>query len=297
MPVIPEMFITGGRGRLARLLLKEFSTSGLVRAFSRRSGDGMFCVEELFHPHALKPCDVLLHLAWSSVPKTAEQQPGLSENEDLPMLQRLLIAIRTIPASRRPHLVFFSSGGAVYGNAPGRPNIESDECRPIGQYGRVKRAAEVMIESWAVQHNLSYTILRISNPYGYIVSTESPQGVIPRAINCALSGNPLTLWGDGTARKDYLYHTDMLSALATVIARRPIGTFNLCSGISHSVREVLTEIESQTGKIITLAFSPAAAWDVQESRLANDRLCAVSDWKPRISLGEGIRLSVRSYQG
>lgn len=252
----------------------------------------MASMEQLFGTGALARCGTLLHLAWSSLPTTAEQHPELVETQDLPFLRRLLEAITAVPASQRPHLVFFSSGGAVYGNAPGRSNGESDPCRPIGQYGRAKRAAEMLIESWADKHEFSHTILRISNPYGFTVHQERPQGIIPHAIRCALAGTPLTLWGDGTARKDFIHSTDFLAALARVLEERPSGTFNLCSGESHSLNEVLAEVERQTGRPIARILSPAAVWDVHDSRLANDRLRAASGWEPAINLREGIRLSV-----
>jgi UDP-glucose 4-epimerase len=289
-----DILITGGRGRLARLISDWYSQQryGEVKMFSRQETSGMLPLGQLFEPGGLDQGAVLLHLAWSALPLTAEQQPLLSAKHDLPLLQRLLAGIAALPAQRRPHLIFFSSGGAVYGNAPGRPNQESDGCLPIGEYGRAKRVAEVMIESWAAQHHLGYTILRVSNPYGYKVPIERPQGLIPRAIMCSLTGSPMTIWGDGSAQKDYLYYTDMLAALAAVIAARPVGTFNLCSGQSHSIREVLGEVQRQTGKFIPLTYALAAPWDVHDSCLANDRLRAILGWNPTVGLAEGIHRSV-----
>jgi len=234
----------------------------------------------------------LLHLAWSTLPATSERDPGAEARHDLPALEKILRAIAALPAAQRPHFVFFSTGGAVYGNAPGRPNREDDPCRPIGQYGRSKRAAEEIIERFAAQHGLPCTILRISNPYGFPVPQERMQGIIPHAIRCASEGQPLTLWGDGHAQKDFLHYTDFLAAVEAVVTRRLTGTFNLCAGESHTVREVIALVEKHTGKKISLAFQPAPAWDVEDSRLDNRRLSVAADWRPQISLDEGIRRSV-----
>lgn len=151
--------ITGGRGRLARSIAEKFGGKGgsSIRLFSRQGGVGFSPMETLFEPSSLNQGGVLLHLAWSSLPSTAEQQPLLVEWEDLPLLRRLLGALQAAPAAMRPHLVFFSSGGAVYGNAPGRPSVETDACRPIGAYGRAKLAAEQMIETWARELGAAYT--------------------------------------------------------------------------------------------------------------------------------------------
>jgi UDP-glucose 4-epimerase len=197
--------------------------------------------------------------------------------------------------AQRPHFIFFSTGGAIYGDAPGRPNLESDPCHPIGWYGKAKRAAEELIERYAAQHGLPCAILRISNPYGYPVPKSRMQGIIPHAIRCAVEGQALTLWGDGHAQKDFIYHTDFLSALEQVIDLRLTGTYNLAAGESHSVREVIALVEDHTGRKIALTFQPAAAWDVQDSRLDVGKLVAATGWRPQVTLDEGIRRSAAGY--
>lgn len=286
--------ITGGRGRLARLIAEGLGRDprNNVRRYSRQGGDGLGPLTELFDLSETAPDGVILHLAWSSLPAVAEQNTGLTETEDLPLLRRLLTAVQNAPAARRPHFVFFSSGGAVYGNAPGRPSVETDVCRPLGAYGRGKCAAEQAIRGWARETGCPHTILRISNPYGYAVPQERPQGIIPHAIQAALTGSPLTLWGDGSARKDFLHHTDFLNALHAVIAQRPAGVFNVCRGESHSLIEVLAEVERQTGRPVNRQHTLAAAWDVHDSRLSNDRLSVATGWRPEIDFVEGIRRSL-----
>ena len=200
-----------------------------------------------------------------------------------------------MPAPNRPHLVFFSSGGTVYGNAPGRGNIESDTCKPIGCYGRAKLAAEELIEAQAARHGMAHAILRISNPYGYPVPKNRVQGIIPHAIRCAVENQPLSLWGDGSARKDFLYYTDFLSAVETVIEQRLTGIFNLSANESHTIHEVIGLVEKNTGHRVPLRHQAAPAWDVQDSRLDNSRFVAATGWRPQVSLAEGIRRATAGY--
>jgi UDP-glucose 4-epimerase len=293
-PSPTRIAVTGGRGRLASLLANHFSkTAHQVALFSRGGGNGFHDLAGL--EAALPGHQVLLHLAWSTLPATSEKAGGPERQIDLPALEKILIAITALSAKQRPHFVFFSSGGAVYGNAPGRPSRETDACSPIGSYGRAKRAAEELVERYAASHGLAWTILRISNPYGYPVPRNRAQGIIPHAIRCAVEAQPLTLWGDGHAQKDFLHYTDFLSAVESVVARRLTGTFNLCAGESHTVREVIALVEKHTGEKIPLTFQPAAPWDVEDSRLDHSRLVAAAGWRPRVSLDEGIRRSVASY--
>jgi UDP-glucose 4-epimerase len=286
-----RLIVTGGRGRLAALIADHFrAPAHEVALCSRAAGDGFRALDELADPAHLSGSDTLLHLAWSTLPATSEQNPGSAQQHDLPFLARLLQACTT----NKPHLIFFSSGGAVYGNAPGRPNLETDPRQPIGSYGRAKLAAEDLIEQ-ARQQGLPCTILRISNPYGYPVPRGRVQGLIPHAIRCAVEGQPLTLWGDGQARKDFLYYTDFLAALEQVIARRLTGTFNLCAGESHSVHEIIALVEKYTGRKIATTLTPAPHWDVQDSRLDRRLFSAATGWRPQVALDEGIRRATVGY--
>ena len=295
-PTPSQLIVTGGRGRLASLIAEHFrSPADRVTLFSRQGGDGFHALAGLTEPSALDEASALLHLAWSTLPATSEQQPGTEEQHDLPLLKNLLEAIASSPKTKRLHFVFFSSGGAVYGNAPGRANIEADPCLPIGSYGRAKRAAEELIATYAGYHGLACTILRISNPYGYPVPKNRAQGLIPHALRCAVEGQPLTLWGDGSARKDFLHYTDFLSALELVLNRRVTGTFNLSAGESHTVREVIGLVEKHTGRRVPLNAQPGLAWDVQDSRLDNTRFVTATGWKPQVNLDEGIRRAAARY--
>jgi UDP-glucose 4-epimerase len=287
-----RLLVTGGRGRLAALIADYFRAPAYqVVPYSRGGGDGFQALAELTRPGALAATDLLLHLAWSTLPATSEQNPGSEQKYDLPLLEKLLEACATCGT----HLVFFSSGGAVYGNAPSRPNVEDDPRQPIGSYGRAKLAAEELILQ-AAARGQPCTILRISNPYGYPVPSGRVQGVIPHAIRCAVEDRPLTLWGDGHACKDFIYHTDFLSALHEVVARRLTGVFNLCAGESHSVHEIIALVEKHTGKKIRTTTTAAPAWDVQDSRLDNRRLVAATGWQPQVALDEGIRRAAAGYR-
>ncbi|MDQ5979626.1 MAG: NAD-dependent epimerase/dehydratase family protein [Verrucomicrobiota bacterium] len=287
-----RLLVSGGRGRLAALIADNFQAPDHeVVLYSRRADETHRVLHRLLDPAELAGADVVLHLAWSTLPATAEQTPGPEDQHDLPYLEKLLAALASLPAAQRPLLVFLSSGGAVYGNAPGRPSREDDTCRPIGRYAKAKLAAEEMIRTAAAHHGLPGTILRVSNPYGYPVPSGRVQGIIPHAIRAAAEGSPLTLWGDGSARKDFIHYTDFLGALRAVLARKLTGTFNLGAGESHSLSEILDLVTKHTGRKISTVSTPAAPWDVQDSRLDISRLQAATGWRPRTSLDEGIRRS------
>jgi UDP-glucose 4-epimerase len=289
-PIPGRILITGGRGRLANVIAENFSAGKAgVTLYSRNAGPGFADIGHLLEPAGLDGAGTLLHLAWSTLPATSEAGAGTEWKDDLPYLEKLLAALAAVSPGRRPHFIFFSSGGTVYGNAPGRPNREGDPCHPIGWYGRGKAAAEEIITRLSARHSLPATILRISNPYGYPVPAERVQGIIPHAVRCGREGKPLTIWGDGHARKDFLHYTDFLSALKFVITRRITGTFNLSAGESHSVHEIIALVEQRMGRKLQLQFTPGPAWDVTDSRLSPELLTSITGWRPQVSLEEGIR--------
>jgi UDP-glucose 4-epimerase len=291
-----RIFVTGGRGRLASLIADHFRAPAYaVSLFSRTPGPGFQPLNSLLDPAVLVKTDTIYHLAWSSLPATSESHPGTETQHDLPFLERLLSALAASPATRRVRLVFFSSGGTVYGNAPGRPNREDDTCAPIGSYGRAKLAAERLIADRAARDGLHCTVLRISNPYGYPVPSSRAQGLIPHALRCGMNGEPLTLWGDGSARKDFIYYTDFLSALELVLPGNINGTFNLCAGESHRINEVIRLVEGELGRPVNLKSGAAPAWDVHDSRLDNAKFNAATGWQPQVPLAEGIRRAAAGY--
>jgi UDP-glucose 4-epimerase len=291
-----RILVTGGRGRLASLIADHYrAPEHTTTLYSRSAGPGFVALSQLLDPTHLAGANALLHLAWSTLPATAEQSPASDSQQDLALLEKLLSALAAVPAAARPLFVFFSSGGAVYGNAPGRPSREDDPCQPIGRYGASKLAAEQLINAAAAHHGLACAILRIANPYGYPVPSGRVQGVIPHAIRAAAEGRPLTLWGDGQARKDFLYYTDFLSALQMVTDRRLTGTYNICSGESHSVREIIALVERHTGRTVAATTTPAPAWDVRDSRLDPAKFIAATDWQPQVSLDEGVRRSASGF--
>jgi UDP-glucose 4-epimerase len=289
-----SILLTGGRSRLAKVLAPALLRDGAkLVSFSRLSDDVHLGLEEIFDEKHLSTARALLHLAWSTLPLSSELQPETEEREDLPLLRRILESVRVLPPTARPHFIFFSSGGAVYGNARnGQPSRESDPCFPIGNYGKAKRGAERLIEEFAALHGIRYTILRISNPYGFAGSTTKPQGLIPFIVKHAREGTPFPVWGDGTAQKDFIYHSDFTAAVREVIHREPTGTFNVSSGSSHTVNEVIALAEEALSLKLKIQHLKAHSWDVHDSLLDNSKLRAAIHWQPAISLREGIRRAV-----
>ena len=293
-PPLCRVAITGARGRLAGCLrpylaARQFQVTGL----SRTETDGLLGMENLFLSQLPEQLDALIHTAWSTLPAFSERNIGFEWEQDLPFLFRLLRRLAESPNRDRLHFVFFSSGGTVYGVGDGQPLTEDSPCRPIGWYGQAKRAAEEIIESFAARHGLACAILRISNPYGFRVPVHRPQGIIPHAIACALQDRPFTLWGDGSAEKDFLHYTDFNRAIEAVLRHRFTGTYNICAGATTPVSRVLDCVATGTGRPLQIVSTAPAAWDVQHTRLSGAKFHAATGWRAEIPLADGIARCIR----
>ncbi len=295
MKTLPRPLIfTGSRGRLASVLAERFARAGAeVVLVSRTGGGNHLSYEDLWNSTLLQSGGALLHCAWSTVPATAEAHPASAWRQDLPLLARLLSELQNAGPERAPHLFFFSSGGAVYGECP-QPAREDGPLQPISWYGRGKVAAETLLGHFRDSFGLRAATLRISNPYGFPYVPEKPQGITGAALRALKTGLPLPLLGGGTSRKDFLHLEDLFSALQSILSCCLEGTWNVGAGVSHSIQEVLATLSALTGRTIPTRTVPAAAWDVHESQLDCSALQEATGWQPKFSLEEGLREVLRA---
>jgi UDP-glucose 4-epimerase len=291
---IKTVVITGASGRLSQALSQHFSSSSLfkVRLVSTQERAGYFSYEEMLTNEFLHQADIILHLAWSSVPRISEQKFGVEWLQDIPLLVRILKAIGEGHHSHI-HLIFFSSAGAIYGNYTETPAREDTPCNPANMYGWAKLHAEQLIEQHSLRFGIPTTVLRITNVYGIGSRRNDQQGVIPYLIKAALDGNEMSIWGDGTARKDYLYINDLIEATDILVKQKALGLFNVSQGSSYSLKEIIAIVEQVSGNKISINYKDAFFGDNTQVVVDSNKIRNTLMWKPRITIAEGVR---RTFQ-
>jgi UDP-glucose 4-epimerase len=108
--------------------------------------------------------------------------------------------------------VVFGSSAAVYGNPVKTPVGEDHPLSPTNLYGVTKLAAEGLLESYHASYGLDTVILRFGNVYGVGVYTHW-ETVIPKFVRQALSGEALTIYGDGKQSRDFIHVWDVVEAV------------------------------------------------------------------------------------
>ena len=153
-------------------------------------------------------------------------------------------------------IVYISSGGAVYGRTLSDRHSEDEAVYPISSYGVVKLAIEKYLVQYEYLYGIHPLILRLSNPYGKF-HYSLKQGICNVAIDYALNNNILKVWGDGHARKDFIFVEDFVCILFSLL---DINTcqriINIGSGEVSSVNRVLSLIQRMI---------PSFRWEYENS--------------------------------
>jgi UDP-glucose 4-epimerase len=243
--------------------------------------------------------DLILHLAHCNTPVNSDlDQPNDALLNVIPLLN-LLRAIET--SQTKPHVVYFSSGGAVYGRGTERiPFRELDPCQPLSSYGIQKLAAEHYLRLAAERAHLTCTVLRIGNAYGTLLHHQRMQGLIGVAINQILQKKAVRVFGDVNNIRDYV-HLDDICTMVEKVARpkEPFTIVNVGSGLGHSVRDVLQEIQSCVDSPLEIDIvkdSPLGRWLADWVVLDITKAKTEFGWLPVANLRDGIRAMVADCQ-
>lgn len=185
-----------------------------------------------------------------------------------------------------PSVVLLSSGGATYGPPASAPFAESDRSEPANEYGRVKFAEETEL----VRSGLDPAILRIANPYGPgQVTRGGAQGVVGAWMRAVLAGQPVTMFGDGSVVRDYIYIDDVAQAVAAAVECEPGGTINIGSGEGTSLSDLLAQVSLTVApRQIEVRHEPARGIDPPANWLNVARARTELDWAATTSLQDGL---------
>ncbi|OGV69931.1 MAG: hypothetical protein A3K19_02090 [Lentisphaerae bacterium RIFOXYB12_FULL_65_16] len=186
--------------------------------------------------------DIAYHFICMTSPAASWNDPYIEVEGNLRGALQLL---EVLSEAKVRKVVFPSSGGTVYGTHI-QPVGEQILPKPSSPYGIAKLATEHFLEYYRQRTGLAYDVYRIGNAYGPRQPLVGPQGVVGMWMQCILDGRAVTVYGDQSVVRDYVYVKD-IGRLMAYSLRDPEASdlFNLGTGIGTSVLELL-ELFKQT---------------------------------------------------
>jgi len=227
-----------------------------------------------------KPYVAIIHCAAQTAVPRSVADPAHDRAVNLIGTENLL---RFAQQSGSGKFVYFSSGGAIYGDT----RVRADETTlpaPLSPYGVHKLAAEFYVALSGVP----YAILRPANVFGPRQRTGTDGGVVAVFVDRLQQGLPLAINGDGDQRRDFVYVRDVAAAACAAIRVTTNGIWNIASGIETTINELAQVVADALHVVPTRAYAPTRPGDVYFSRLSNDKIVRDGWWRPRYTLAEGI---------
>jgi len=231
---------------------------------------------------------VIVHLAARAGVRPSIAQPELYADVNVRGTATMLHAAREAGVTR----FIFGSSSSVYGDAATPPFREEDPAiAPISPYAASKRGAELLCEAFAALAPQPRVIsLRFFTVYG---PRQRPDLAIHTFTRLLEAGQPLPLFGDGTAQRDYTYVSDIVQGVVAAIDRtRAVALhheiINLGESATTSVSELIRLLEQATGKSAAIARRPAQAGDVRRTCADITRARALLGYSPAVPVRVGI---------
>jgi UDP-glucuronate 4-epimerase len=239
---------------------------------------------------AVDGTDGILHLAGLAGVRPSFAEPARYARVNIEGTANLLDA-----AQRAGHELFvLASSSSVYGNATPLPASEdAPAIVPESPYASSKRGAELIASAMLRKTpKMRCPSLRFFTVYG---PRQRPEMAITTFLRAILAGQPITVFGDGSMRRDFTHVEDIVRGVIAAAERGPEGlrVYNLGSGAPISLTDLVTAMGKAAGRTPEVRHEPIPLGDVDATFADVARARAELAWEPRIKLEEGLATVVR----
>lgn len=297
--------ITGGQGFIGSHLVDNLSMSGTNNVVVLgRSGlaNSSFVDRSLFHYYRVDTSDnlrvaeivkkhdieVVYHAAWGNL--NANAQKDVIEDISLNVVSSVKLLDVCVKARVR-RFIYLSSGGTVYGLPQADLVTEEHPKMPLSAYGVSKLTVENYLRMYSTFYGIESVVVRPSVPYGPRQNPLKGQGAVSTFLYKALNRQPITIWGDGSAARDFFYIADLIDALVACMTV-PAGTnavFNIAGDRLFKLSDLVHLIAEEIEIPVEVVYEGGRRVDIPSIKLATDRASNVLGWKSRTDIKEGMR--------
>ena len=206
-------------------------------------------------------------------------------------------------AKRTGAKILLTSTSEIYGDPLVHPQTEDywGNVNPIGTracYDEGKRAAETLFFDYHRQHNLQIKVVRLFNTYGPSMHPHDGR-VVSNFIVSALTGKPITIYGEGQQTRSFCYVSDMIDGLIAMMdsGDEVTGPINLGNPGEFTIAELAAEVISQTGVDPGTEYLPLPPDDPTRRQPDITRAKQTLGWEPTIELQAGLAKTIEYFRG
>ena len=283
------VLVTGGSGFIGRSVVGALRTAGAaVRVADLNpfpDPDVPAVVGDLRDPakldRATDGVDAIVHLAALTRVLQSIEMPGEVFSTNVAVTQELLERARTGGA----RAFVLASTNAVVGDVGSTPITTDLAVRPLTPYGATKAAGEMLVSAYAACYGIAGSALRFTNVYG--PGMLAKDSMVPRLMRAALSGDTVSIFGDGTQVRDFVHVDDVVASIMLALTTGMTGTMIVGSGHSPSVNELVAAVRRATGVDVATDHVPAKPGEMPAVivDLAGSRS---RGYQPTIDLDQGL---------
>ena len=231
-----------------------------------------------------KKIDTIIHLACSILP-TSSFEDFLKEQNNIIIPTYKLIKL----CSRKKIMfVFFSSGGAVYGNSK-KIIEESTILKPISYYGHAKKMVEDFIRLQSYLNDLKFLILRPSNPFGGYNNYKKKHGLILAIINSIKNQEPINIFVNKNTVRDFIHIDELVDAVIKILESKYSNeVFNIGTGTGSSISEICNFFKNIFPDQFYIKYSNKILKDVSSSILCVKKIDHNFPNRKKVSIKKGL---------
>lgn len=237
-----------------------------------------------------QPIDLIIHLAAQAGVRISIEQPLLTQRVNVEGTYLLFELAREFGV----HNIIFASSSSVYGNQNTTPFSEKANVdHPISPYAASKRACELIAYTYHHLYNMNCVGLRFFTVYG---ERGRPDMSPYKFTASLLRGEPIQLYGNGSAERDFTYIDDIVDGVMACIEKQ-FGYEIINLGNSHplTMREYITVLERVTGRTASIEYLPVAAGDMNKTYADISKAERLLQWTPKIDIETGLKKFVQWF--
>ncbi len=302
--------VTGGAGFIGSHLCRQLLSRGWsVVAIDNLITGRLSNIEDLFgergfsfqhhdvsrYVHVAGPVDAVLHFASPASPRDYLDNP-IATMKVGSLGSHNLLGLAKDKGAR----FFLASTSEVYGDPLAHPQPESywGNVNPVGPrsvYDEAKRFAEAITMAYHREHGVDVRVVRIFNTYGPYLRPGDGRA-IPNFLSQALTGEPLTVYGDGSQTRSFTYVDDEVDGILRLLESDWVGPMNIGNPEEHTILELAQACLDVTGSSSEIVYEPLPGDDPKVRRPDITLAREVLGWAPRVSLREGLEHTVAWYR-